>query len=95
MVSVVEEATLMVPIAFAIILDWQNLSIAASGPLVVQLTEAGTIVAVLEVASPFKVGEASLVEVVRMKVVIGIEVVGIIAATWEEAFTFVDLKVAN
>ena len=54
------------------------------------LTEAGTTVAVLVVAYPFKVRKASLVEVAEM------EAIGIVAATWEEAFTSsVVLKVTS
>lgn len=44
--------------------------------VVVQLTKAGTIVAVLEVAYPFKVREASLVEVATKT-----EVIRTVAAT--------------
>lgn len=52
------------------------------------VTEAGTIVAVLEVAYPFKVQEASLVEVAEE------EAIGTVAA-WVGAFTSIDLKVTN
>tara|TARA_B110000305_G_C18896680_1_gene384437 strand:- start:320 stop:499 length:180 start_codon:yes stop_codon:yes gene_type:complete len=58
--------------------------------VVVQLTKAGTIVAVLEVAYPFKVREASLVEVATKT-----EVIRIVAATWEGAFTSVGLMATN
>ena len=58
--------------------------------VVVQLTKAGTIVAVLEVAYPFKVRESSLVEVATKT-----EVIRTIAATWEEAFASVDLMVTS
>ena len=58
--------------------------------VVVQLTMAGTIVTVLEVAYPFKVREASLVEVATKT-----EVIKIVAATREEAFTSVGLMATN